>query len=225
MFDAIQSVLVSLWQQDFTALLAVNSSIIIYMLIAFFICLESGFLPAAPLPCDSIVVLAGTLCAVDVLHPGITFVLLVCAAGSGSWLAYIQGRWLNRLPRVQSWIKKVPQKQLNTVDFLLSRHGLFALFAARFIPVVRCLLPTMMGIRLQEAPRFHYFTWLSAIMWVGLLAGLGYFLPQLPEPISRVVTMGLMAAPVITLALALMTALYWRMRKAFRVLYQTSKGA
>lgn len=222
MFEAIQSVLLSLWQQDFAALLALNSSIIIYALIAFFICLESGFLPAAPLPCDSIVVLAGTLASVGVLHPGLTFAVLVAAAAFGSWLAYIQGRWLNRLPRVQSWIKKVPQNHLNTVDLLLTRHGLFALFAARFIPVVRCLLPTMMGIRLQKAPRFHYFTWLSAMMWVGLLAGVGYFLPQLPEPISKVVTMGLMAAPVITLCLALMTALYWRIRQAFRLV---SKGS
>ncbi len=213
MLDSIQSVLMSLWEQDFAALLALNSAGIIYFVIVSLICLESAFLPAAPLPCDSVVVLAGTLSAVGVLNPAFTFPLLIAAAATGSWLAYIQGRWLNRLPRVQSWVDKVPAHHLRTVDSLLTRHGLFALFAARFIPVVRCLLPTMMGIRLHKAQRFHYFTWFSAFMWVGLLAGMGYFLPQLPEPISRVITMGLMAAPVITLALAITTALYWKIKK------------
>ncbi|WP_028021891.1 DedA family protein [Enterovibrio calviensis] len=216
MFEAIQEVLVAIWHQDFDALLAPGSATLIYIIVATLICLESGFLPAAPLPCDSIVVLVGTLSAVGVLDPFFSFPLLIIAAAMGSWFAFMQGRWLNRLPLVQSWLKRVPEKQMLTVDSLLCRHGLVALFVARFVPGVRSVLPMMMGMRVNEVPRFHYFSWLSATMWVCLLSGLGFLLPSLPEPISRLVTMGLMAAPVITLCIAILTALTWRIRKVLR---------
>ncbi|KKD62528.1 membrane protein [Grimontia sp. AD028] len=216
MFEAIQEVLVALWYQDFDALLAPGSATLIYIIVAVLICLESGFLPAAPLPCDSVVVLVGTLAAVGVLTPAIAFPLLIVAASMGSWMAFMQGRWLNKLPMVQSWLKKVPEKNMKTVDALLRQHGLVALFAARFIPGVRSIVPMMMGIRVKEAPRFHYFAWLSATLWVFLLAGIGFLLPSLPDALGRAVTMGLMAAPVITLCAAILTAITWRVRKLLR---------
>ncbi|NMV23056.1 DedA family protein, partial [Vibrio parahaemolyticus] len=80
--------------------------------------------------------------------------------GLGSWAAYLQGKWLNRLPKVQGWVSAVPQKRLEQVDVLLSKHGLVALLCARFIPVVRSLLPLMMGLRVKRISKFHYFAWL-----------------------------------------------------------------
>ncbi|KXF82645.1 DedA family protein [Enterovibrio coralii] len=225
MFEAIQEVLVALWYQDFNALLTPGSATLIYVIVAVLIALESGFLPAAPFPCDSVVVLVGTLSAVGVLSPYIAFPLLIFAAAFGSWMAFLQGRWLNRLPLVQSWLAKVPEKNMKTVDKLLCHHGLVALFCARFIPAVRSVLPMMMGMRVGEAPKFQYFSWLSATLWVFLLAGLGFMLPALPEPISRAVTMGLMAAPVITLCIAISTAIIWRVKKAIQTLKQPPTSA
>lgn len=80
MFESIQEVLVALWHQDFNALLAPGSAVFIYLLIATFIGLESGFLPAAPLPCDSVVVLSGSLAAVGVLNPYLVLFVLITAA-------------------------------------------------------------------------------------------------------------------------------------------------
>ncbi|WP_150137344.1 DedA family protein [Candidatus Enterovibrio altilux] len=216
MFEAMKEVLVAIWHQDFNALLTPGSAALIYILVAILISLESGFLPAAPLPCDSIVILVGTLSSVGVLEPIIIFPLLIISASAGSWLAFLQGRWLNKLPFVQSWLSKAPTKQMLTVDTLLCRHSLVALFAARFVPVVRSILPMMMGMRVHEEPRFHYFSWLSASLWVGLLAGVGFILPVLPEPISHIVTMGLMAAPLITLSIVIITAITWKIRKALQ---------
>ncbi|MGF1750003.1 DedA family protein [Vibrio cionasavignyae] len=223
MFEATQDVLIALWHQDFNALLAPESAILIYVLVTFFIALESSFLPAAPLPCDSVVVLVGTLSAVGVLNPVAAFSLLIIAAAVGSWLAYLQGRWLNKLPIVKGWLAKVPESNMRMVDNLLCRHGLVALFSARFIPCVRSLVPMVMGMRVQETPRFHYFSWLSATLWVGLLAGVGFLLPSLPEPISRFTTMALMAAPIITLCAAIFTFLTWRARHAIRGFKQAMK--
>ncbi|MFA0086823.1 DedA family protein [Vibrio sp. 10N.261.51.F12] len=223
MFETIQDVVIALWHQDFNTLLAPESAIFIYILVTFLIALESSFLPAEPLPCDSVVVLVGTLSAVGVLHPFLAFPLLIIAAATGSWLAYLQGKWLNRLPWVRGRLAKVPERNMHTVDALLGRHGLVALFSARFIPCVRSVVPMMMGMRTHETSRFHYFSWLSATLWIALLAGFGYLLPSLPEPISRFTTMGLMAAPLITLSVAVLSVITWRVRKAISAIKRVKK--
>ncbi|NOI83716.1 DedA family protein [Vibrio tubiashii] len=214
MLDAILSVLIALWNQNFSILQNPESALMIYCVVGALIFLESGFIPAAPFPCDSVVVLSGTLAAVGVLNP-IAILLLICiCAALGSWAAYLQGAWLNRLPKVQGWIKAVPQNRLDQVDALLDKHGLVALFSARFIPVVRSLLPLMMGMRARTVVKFHYFSWLSAILWTLLLCSFGMLLPSLPESISKYITAGLMAAPVITLCATLSSIIVIKLRKS-----------
>lgn len=214
MFDSILSVLFALWNQDFSILQNPASAMWIYAIVAALIFLESGFIPAAPFPCDSVVVLSGTLAAVGVLDP-VAILLLICVcAALGSWVGYLQGTWLNRLPKVQGWVNAVPAKRMAQVDTLLGKHGLVALFSARFIPVVRSLLPLMMGMRASKVNKFHYFSWLSALLWTLLLCSFGMLLPLLPEEVSKYITAGLMAAPVITLCLAISSFIIIKLRKA-----------
>ncbi|MDF4961881.1 DedA family protein, partial [Vibrio parahaemolyticus] len=52
MFDSIIQVLSAFWHQDFTALMAPGSAGLVYFVVAVIIFLESGFIPAAPFPCD-----------------------------------------------------------------------------------------------------------------------------------------------------------------------------
>ncbi|CAH0535552.1 Inner membrane protein YghB [Vibrio stylophorae] len=216
MFTQFHDVLAAIWHQDFHTLQTSGYAVMIYTLIATLITLESGFLPAAPLPCDSVVILSGTLAAEGILSPYITFPLLMAAASIGSILAFMQGRWLNKLPLVQRWLSKVPEKNIQMVDTLLGKHGLVALFCARFAPGVRSVLPMMMGIRNPHAQKFHRFSALSAVLWVTLLAGSGFMLPSLPERVSHWVTMALMAAPLITLSVVILSALAWRLRRLFQ---------
>ncbi|AQS37685.1 putative membrane-associated protein [Shewanella psychrophila] len=203
MLDSFTHVLTALWHQDFAILQNPDSAIMIYLCIVMLIWLESAFLPAAPLPCDSVVILSGSLAAAGIISLPLTWLLLVIAAATGSSVAFMQGRWLHKLPKIQGWISAVPSEQLQTVDKLLTRHGLLALFSARFIPVVRSLLPLMMGLRMKESAHFQYYTWMSACVWSGLLLGLGYSMSLLPENISKMITMGLIIAPVITLGVAI----------------------
>ncbi|KJF88720.1 DedA family protein [Photobacterium phosphoreum] len=205
MLDSFVSIFSALWHQDFAALQNPESIVMIYFCVTFVIWLESAFLPAAPLPCDSIVILAGTLGAMGIIDFKLIVLLLIIASAIGSWLAYLQGRWLDHLPKVKRWVDMVPPQRMQTVDKLLIRHGIVALFAARFIPVVRPLLPLMMGFRIKNQAHFFRFAWLSATAWILLLTGLGYLLTLLPENIARITTMILMVAPFITLAIAIIS--------------------
>lgn len=203
MLDSISTVLSALWHHNLTELQAPGIAIWIYIIVGTLILLESALIPAAPLPCDSVVILSGSLAEIGILHTGYIFSIIFICAATGSLLAFIQGRWLNRLPRVQSWVHSVPSQRLETVDKLLTRHSFVALFMARFIPVVRPLLPLMMGMRIRKVGHFYSPAWSSAFVWSVLLVGFGYMLPKLPDPISKAMTMILMAAPVITLCIGL----------------------
>lgn len=216
MLDSFIAVLSALWQQDFALLQSPGSAAMIYLCVFSLIWLESALLPAAPMPCDSVVILSGSLAAAGIISLPFVFVLLVVAAATGSWVAFIQGRWLHRLPKIQKWIDAVPEKRMKTVDNLLNRHGLLALFTARFIPVVRPLLPLMMGLHIKKVTHFHYFAWLSAGIWCALLIGVGYALSFLPEKVAKVVTMGLMVAPFLTLAIAIISLLTSYLLKRIR---------
>ena len=57
---------------------------------------------------------------------------------------------------------------------------LLALLAGRFLAFVRTLLPTMAGISGLPNRRFQLFNWLSALLWVGVVTGLGYALSMIP---------------------------------------------
>lgn len=205
MLDSFVSIFSALWQQDFAALQNPESIVMIYFCVTFVIWLESAFLPAAPLPCDSIVILSGTLGAMGIIDFKLIVFLLIMASAIGSWLAYLQGRWLDHLPKVKQWVEMVPPHRMQTVDKLLIQHGVVALFAARFIPVVRSLLPLVMGFRIKNQAHFFRFAWLSATAWILLLTGLGYLLTLLPENIARITTMILMVAPFITLSIAIIS--------------------
>ena len=207
MLDSFVSVITALWQQDFASLQSPGSATMIYICVFTLIWLESALLPAAPMPCDSVVILSGSLAAAGIISFPVVFAALVIAGATGSWVAFIQGRWLHKLPKIQRWIDAVPEKRMQTVDNLLNKHGLLALFTARFIPVVRPLLPLMMGLHIKKVSNFHYFAWLSAIIWCALLLGFGYALSYLPENVARVVTMALIIAPFITLAIAIVSLL------------------
>ena len=214
MLDALLAVFIALWNQDFSVLQSPESAVMIYCVVGILIFLESGFIPAAPFPCDSVVVLSGTLAAVGVLNPIAVLLLIFVAAALGSWAGYLQGTWLNKLPKVQGWVDAVPDNRMAQVDSLLGKHGLVALFSARFVPVVRSLLPLMMGMRASQVSKFHYFSWLSALLWTLLLCSFGMLLPMLPDAISKYITAGLMAAPVITLSLTTSSFVLIKLRKS-----------
>lgn len=213
MLDALLAVFIALWNQDFSVLQSPESAVMIYCVVGILIFLESGFIPAAPFPCDSVVVLSGTLAAVGVLNPIAVLLLIFISAALGSWAGYLQGTWLNKLPKVQKWVDAVPDNRMAQVDSLLGKHGLVALFSARFVPVVRSLLPLIMGMRASQVSKFHHFSWLSALLWTLLLCSFGMLLPMLPDAISKYITAGLMAAPVITLSLAISSFVLIKLRK------------
>ncbi|MGQ8819306.1 DedA family protein [Serratia sp. NA_13] len=216
--DVLREIVHALWQQDFIALANPSVIWVVYAVLFTTLFLENGLLPASFLPGDSLLLLSGALIAKGVMAFVPTLIILTVAASLGCWLSYIQGRWLGHTSLVKGWLLQLPAQYHQRAHNLFNRHGLMALVIGRFLGFVRTLLPTMAGISGLNSTRFQIFNWLSAVIWVGAVVGLGYAFSQIPlvkRYESQVMT-GLMILPLLLLLVGLLGAMLviWRKKRA-----------
>jgi len=216
--DVLREIVHALWQQDFIALADPSVIWVVYAVLFTTLVLENGLLPASFLPGDSLLLLSGALIAKGVMAFVPTLIILTVAASLGCWLSYLQGRWLGHTNLVKGWLLQLPAQYHQRAHNLFNRHGLMALVIGRFLGFVRTLLPTMAGISGLNSARFQLFNWLSAVVWVGSVVGLGYAFSQIPlvkRYESQVMT-GLMILPLLLLLVGLLGAMLviWRKKRA-----------
>lgn len=213
----IHEIAQALWNNDFAALSDPHIINIVYFVMFVTLFLENGLLPAAFLPGDSLLVLAGALIAKGVMGFVPTLVILTIAASLGYWLSYLQGRWLGNTRVVKGWLHQLPGHYHDKANHMFNRHGLVALLAGRFIAFVRTLLPTIAGLSGLSNRRFQFFNWLSGFLWVLLITSFGYILSMIPfvkRHEDQVMTF-LVILPIALLAIGLTGTIIVVLRKKF----------
>lgn len=203
--DTIKELLHALWLQDFETLANPKLVWTIYAILFVILVLENGFLPAAFLPGDSLLILTGVLVAKSSMNFPLVVFILTCGASLGSWMGYAQGRWLGNNRTVQSWLQHLPPQYHQRSHQLFHRHGLSALLIGRFLAFVRTLLPTIAGLSGLNNLRFQLFNWLSGFLWVIILTTLGYAMSKTPIFIryEDELVFGLTILPIILLFVGL----------------------
>ncbi len=213
----LTQILQALWHHDFSVLANPGVLWVVYAVLFTTLLLENGLLPASFLPGDSLLLLTGALVAKGVMSMLPTLIILVVASSLGCWLSYLQGRWLGHTRIVKGWLLQLPAHYHERAHTLFTQHGLTALLAARFLAFVRTLLPTIAGISGLDNARFQLFNWLSALLWVGVIMGMGYALCQIPlvQRHEDKVMAGLMILPALLLVTGLAGALLvvWKNRR------------
>lgn len=213
----LTQILHALWQHDFSVLANPNVLWVVYAVLFTTLFLENGLLPASFLPGDSLLLLTGALVAKGVMSLIPTLIILVVASSLGCWLSYLQGRWLGHTKLVKGWLLHLPAQYHQRAHDLFDKHGLTALLVGRFLAFVRTLLPTIAGISGLDNARFQLFNWLSAVLWVGVIVGMGYAICQIPlvQRHEDKVMAGLMILPALLLVTGLIGALLvvWKNRR------------
>ena len=215
--ELLTQLLNALWAQDYETLANPSMIGMLYFVLFMILFLENGLLPAAFLPGDSLLVLVGVLIAKGAMGFPETLLLLTAAASLGCWLSYVQGRWLGNTQTVKGWLAHLPHKYHQRATCMFDRHGLLALLAGRFLAFVRTLLPTMAGISGLPNRRFQFFNWLSALLWVCVVTGLGYALSMIPfvkRHEDQVMTC-LMILPIALLLAGLLGTLFVVIKKKY----------
>src|SRR6185437_10577040 len=60
------------------------------------------------------------------------------------------------------------------------KHGGKTIILARFIPIIRTFAPFVAGIGNMKLSHFAMYNVISALLWIGSLLSLGYFLGSMP---------------------------------------------
>ena len=185
----------------------------VYVLLFAIVFAETGLVVLPFLPGDTLLFIAGAMCATGQMDAWLLIVLLVIAATTGNTVNYFVGSWIG--PKVfDGHIRFLDHEALMKTHGFYERHGGKTLVMARFIPVVRTFAPFVAGVSKMTFAKFQLFNMIGAVLWVGLLVASGVFfgnLPMVRDHLNTIVLIGLGAAIV-----PLMLGGLWKLLKRRR---------
>jgi membrane-associated protein len=149
-----------------------------FYVVVFVIFAETGLFFGFFLPGDYLLFLAGMFVATGKLDVNIYVLIagLMVAAISGNFTGYWFGRKTGPVlyQRKDSFFFK--KKFLKAAEAYYNKQGAFALIMGRFVPIVRTFAPIIAGVVKLDFRKFALYNILGAILWIGSLTLLGYFL-------------------------------------------------
>jgi membrane-associated protein len=128
-----------------------------------------------PIPDEVIVMTGGTVSKTGILHPIPAFIVTYLGVISGLSLGYVLGRFLGSPVLDKLRRKKKIGKHLKTAEHMNNKYGSFALSLSYFIPVVRHIIPYLVGINKMPFRRFALYSYTSGLAWTYIFFMLGQF--------------------------------------------------
>jgi membrane-associated protein len=177
--DLVTSLLNLLLHIDKTMLQFIeNYGVWIYVLLVVIIFSETGLVFMPFLPGDSLLFVAGAICAMGKMDIYLLIALLTTAAIVGDAVNYAVGRWFGAALIERTTL--VNPKHLAYTQGFYDRYGGQTVIIARFIPFARTLAPFVAGFALYDPKKFVFFNVTGAIIWVVSLTVAGYWFGNLP---------------------------------------------
>lgn len=155
-----------------------------YWFVFVFMVIESSFIP---FPSEVIVPPAAYLACSNAgagSDMNVYMVVLVATLGAlvGAFINYYLALWIGR-PVVYRFAESrfghaclINREKVEKAEAYFDKHGAVSTFVGRLIPAIRQLISIPAGISKMNVAQFAIFTFLGAMVWNGVLAGLGYWL-------------------------------------------------
>jgi membrane-associated protein len=153
----------------------------LYAIVFVIVFAETGLVVTPWLPGDSLLFVLGALAGIgggpDI---GVLLALLFVAAVLGNTSNYWIGRYVG--PRVfsQQGSRWFSRDILDKTNGFFERHGMMAVLASRFMPLLRTFAPFVAGVGAMPHGRFQVYSIIGGGLWVGLFLCAGYFFGQIP---------------------------------------------
>lgn len=144
--------------------------------------LETAFILTSFLPGDSLLFLTGLALATSTawLPDWLGFILIWLAAFIGTQTGYWVGYKIGPPLFEQNRNFILNQKVLDRTHEFFEKYGTRAVVLARFVPILRALIPMLAGISRMDIKRFTRLNLIGATVWVGVFMLAGYWLGQIP---------------------------------------------
>lgn len=155
------------------------------LLLLITIYLETGFFIGLILPGgDYLLFTAGLLCGTEYLEISLAGLIasLTAAAILGDFTGFVKGSWLG--PKLFKKEKSLIFKPsyLQKARRFYDKYGAIAFITGRFMPVIRPMIPMLAGSSGYPVKRYSFMNISGAILWVGILVPIGFFVGRLyPE--------------------------------------------
>jgi len=157
---------------------------IILLLIIIF--LETGFFLGLVIPGgDYMIFTAGLLCGTQYLDVPLLVLVtaMIAAAVLGDFTGFAKGKWLGPKLFNKPDAKTFKRSYLEKTKVFYEKYGMLAFITGRFLPVIRTIIPMLAGASGISLIRFSYMNIIGAVIWIGTLTPMGYYLgkayPQL----------------------------------------------
>ena len=146
---------------------------LIYAVLFAIIFSETGLVVLFFFPGDTLLFIAGALCALGEMNLPFLMFLLTAAAVLGNTLNYWIGEAIGQrvFTHDYRWLNKAALRR--THDFF-EKHGGKTIVLARFVPVVRTFAPFVAGVSDMTHTRFQIYNVTGATLWVVALTLAGY---------------------------------------------------
>jgi membrane-associated protein len=171
---------------------------LIYVVLFAIIFCETGLVVLFFFPGDTLLFIAGALCAVGEMNLPLLMVLLSTAAITGNTVNYWIGEKVGQrvFTHDYRWLNKAA---LTRTHEFFEKHGGKTIVLARFVPVVRTFAPFVAGVSDMTHGRFQLYNISGAVLWVVLLTTAGYFFGNMPivrDHLTEIVLVGVGLAVV-----------------------------
>lgn len=180
----------------FLVALASDYGWLVYAVMFLIFFLETGVVVLAFLPGDSLLFVAGTVAAAGTMSPLALIAAVALGAILGNTLGFHTGRWLgNKI--YDGSISWIDPGKLQMTHVFYEKHGGKTIILARFVPIVRAFAPLIAGAAKMPMGRFEAFSALGALIWAGLLIGIGYLFGNIPvvkNNLSMILVVGMASA-------------------------------
>jgi membrane-associated protein len=175
------------------------------LLLTLIVFAECSFLVGFFLPGNSLIFFAGIVCHSNPETLGVGLPVLIAFLSIAAMVGYYIGYWFG--------FKTMGPKCLtsNSKIFLFKKiwvdrsiqyyddHGGKTLIVGRFLPLIRNFAPVIAGMIQMDYKKYMIYNVIGAVIWVGSLAGIGYFFgsdPWVKNNISYII----MVLIIITIA-------------------------
>lgn len=132
------------------------------------------------LPGDALIFAIGMIAAQGKLNITIIIPLLITAALLGDNVNYYVGRKFGNYIINSEKTFIIKKKHILKARAFFDKHGKNSIIIARFVPVIRTIVPFLSGATSVPYKTFLKYSFMGAVLWVGLISILGYFLGQIP---------------------------------------------
>jgi len=171
---------------------------LVYAVLFAIIFCETGLVVLFFFPGDTLLFIAGALCAVGEMNLFLLMALLITAAVTGNTVNYWIGEAIGQrvFTHDYRWLNK---DALRRTHNFFEKHGGKTIVLARFVPVVRTFAPFVAGVSDMTHARFQLYNISGAVLWVVLLTTAGYFFGNIAivrEHLTEIVLVGVGVAVV-----------------------------